>query len=150
MPATDTVNVAIQAKTLYGLPLWVAEQKGFFTEEGIAVKVEVILDSELIKERLRSGGLHLSVASSEIVLIEAFETGALRIVGGNACKPPLCLIAQPRIKTLADLPAATIDEVLAIARNKPGALSYGSGAPGLLAVSGERSRNTLRLLTLRM
>jgi ABC-type nitrate/sulfonate/bicarbonate transport system substrate-binding protein len=103
-----TVRLAIQARTIFLIPIWIADHKGFFEEEGIRTDIEIISNGEQIKQRLQSRDIQIALASPEIVLIEAYARGALRIVGNSVRKPPLFMIAQPRIRTLSALRGAVI------------------------------------------
>ncbi len=98
---------ATPSRTLFALPYWIAEYRGFFQDEGIAPHLEIIGSGEQIKARLRSGETLMSIDPAEGVMIDVHAGGPLRILAGNARKPPLFVIAQPEIKTLADLRGKT-------------------------------------------
>src|SRR5260370_32378932 len=87
--AAETINVATPSRSIFVLPVWIAERKGFFRDEGIEARLDIINSGEQIKDQLRSGATHVSLDSPEGVLIDVQKGGTLRIVAGNARKPPL-------------------------------------------------------------
>ena len=106
-----TLRVPVVSRTVFYLPAWTAEKQGFFKDEGLDVKIEVYDGSEKIFHDLRAGTHQIALASIESVIAEAYKGGTLRIVAGIAKRPPHFIIAQPEIKTLADLKGKTIGVV---------------------------------------
>lgn len=98
---------ATPSRTLFSLPYWIAEHRGFFREEGLAPHLEIIGSGDLIKARLRSGETLLSIDPAAGVITDVHAGGPIRILAGNARRPPLFVIAQPEIQTLADLRGKT-------------------------------------------
>jgi NitT/TauT family transport system substrate-binding protein len=109
--AQTTLNMALVSRTVFYLPAWMAEQKGFFKAEGLDVKMKVYDSSDPIFVDLRKNEQQIAIASIESVIAEAYQGGKVRIVAGNAKRPPHFIIAQPEIKTLADLKGKTIGVV---------------------------------------
>ncbi len=98
---------ATPSRTFFALPYWIAEHKGFFSEEGVEPTLEIIGDSNEIRDRLRAGRVRLSIDTANGMMMDALKGGPLRIVGGNAERPPLFLVARPGITTLEQLRGAT-------------------------------------------
>ena len=96
---------------MFYLPAWTAEQQGFFKQEGLDVKLEVYDTSEKIFHDLRAGTHQIGIASIESVIAESYKGGKLKIVAGIAKRPPHFIVAQPEIKTLADLKGKKIGVV---------------------------------------
>src|ERR1700704_4249304 len=109
--AETTLRVPVVSRTIFYLPAWTAEKQGFFKQEGLDVKIEVYDASEKIFHDLRAGTHQIGIASIESVIAESYKGGTLRIVAGIAKRPPHFIIAQPEIKTLADLKGKTIGVV---------------------------------------
>ena len=109
--AETTLRVPVVSRTIFYLPAWTAEKQGFFKQEGLDVKIEVYDASEKIFHDLRAGTHQIGVASIESVIAESYQGGKLKIVAGLAKRPPHFIIAQPEIKTLADLKGKTIGVV---------------------------------------
>jgi NitT/TauT family transport system substrate-binding protein len=99
--------IATPSKTLFALPYWVAIERGYFADEGLTPALEFVASGDLINERLRSGSIAMAIGPPDGVILDVLAGGPLRIVGGNACKPPLFVMAQPEIRTLADLRGKT-------------------------------------------
>jgi NitT/TauT family transport system substrate-binding protein len=109
--AETPLRVPVVSRTIFYLPAWTAEQQGFFKQEGLDVKIEVYDASEKIFHDLRAGTHQIGIASIESVIADSYKGGKLRIVAGIAKRPPHFIIAQPEIKTLADLKGKTIGVV---------------------------------------
>jgi NitT/TauT family transport system substrate-binding protein len=108
----DTVlNMAVVSRTVFYLPAWMAEKQGFFKAEGLDVRMKVYDSSDPIFVDLRKNDQQIAVASIESVIADAYKGGKVRIVAGSAKRPPHFIIAQPEIKTLADLKGKLIGVV---------------------------------------
>src|SRR5215210_8500544 len=106
--AADTVlNMAVVSRTVFYLPAWMAEKQGFFKAEGLDVRMKVYDSSDPIFVDLRKNEQQIAVASIESVIADAYKGGKVRIVAGSAKRPPHFIIAQPEIKTLAQLKGKT-------------------------------------------
>jgi ABC-type nitrate/sulfonate/bicarbonate transport system substrate-binding protein len=99
--------IATPSKTLFALPYWVALECGYFADEGLTPDLDFVASGDLINEGLRNGRIAMAISPPDGVILDVLAGGPLRIVGGNACKPPLFVIAQPEIRTLSDLRGKT-------------------------------------------
>lgn len=99
--------IATPSKTLFALPYWVALERGYFADEGLTPDLDFVASGDLINEGLRNGRIAMAISPPDGVILDVLADGPLRIVGGNACKPPLFVIAQPEIRTLSDLRGKT-------------------------------------------
>ena len=104
--AAEPLRVAIVSRTVFYLPLWIAQQQGHLKTEGIDAAIEVYNNAEKINEDLRAGKINIAVSTPEAVMIDAYKGGSLRIVGGNAERLPHFIIAKPAIKDLKQLRGA--------------------------------------------
>ena len=109
--AETTLNMAVVSRTVFYLPAWMAQTRGFFAAEGLDVRMKVYDSSDPIFVDLRKGDQHIAVASIESVVAAAYAGGSVRIVAGSAKRPPHFIIAQPEIRSLADLKGKTIGVV---------------------------------------
>jgi NitT/TauT family transport system substrate-binding protein len=109
--AETVLNMAVVSRTVFYLPVWMAEKQGFFKQEGLDVRMKVYDSSDPIFVDLRKGEQQIAVASIESVIADAYKGGKVRIVAGSAKRPPHFIIAQPEIKSLADLKGKTIGVV---------------------------------------
>ena len=97
------INVALVSRTVYYAPVWTADQKGYFKDEGIDVQFDLYDNAEKISDAMHAGDKQIAIASVEALVIDAFKSGKFRIVASVAQRPPHFIIAQPVIKSLADL-----------------------------------------------
>lgn len=105
-PAAEVVNVANVSRTLFSLPFWVAQQRGFLKEEGLETTSTILDSAEKINAALRAGTMQIAMGTPEAVIIDAYQGGSLRLIAGNTGKLPHFIIARPHIKTLKDLRGA--------------------------------------------
>ncbi len=106
--AAETVNVATPSRVIFAIPFWIAQHKGYFKDEGIEAKLEIVPSGRQMTEQLRSGATHITIVGPDATIIDATKGGPMRILAGIVRKPPLFLIAKPSIKTFADLRGANI------------------------------------------
>jgi len=105
-PAADVVNVANVSRTLFSLPFWVAQRRGFLKEAGIESTSTILNNAEKINAALRAGQMQIAMGTPEAVIVDAYKGGTLRLIAGNTGRLPHFIIARPHIKTLADLRGA--------------------------------------------
>src|SRR3954466_6429766 len=101
-----TVKIALVSRTVFYAPVWVAEQNGYFRDEGVEPRFEIFDNAEKINEVMHSGEAQIAIASIEALVADAFKGGKFRIVASVAQKPPHFIIARPHIKTVTDLRGA--------------------------------------------
>ena len=106
--APDKITLGTITLSLNNLPIYVAQDKGFFAKENIFVEAVVLNASTLAIPVLIAGSTQLS-ASSAMTTIRAVEKGAaLKIVGGLTNAPVYDLYAGPKYKSFKDLKGASI------------------------------------------
>jgi ABC-type nitrate/sulfonate/bicarbonate transport system substrate-binding protein len=101
-----TINIALVSRTIFYAPVWVAEQNGYFRDEGVEAQFDIFDNAEKINEVMHSGRANVAIASVEALVIDAFKGGKFRIVASVAQKPPHFIIAQPKFKSVTDLRGA--------------------------------------------
>ena len=104
--AAADVRVAIVSRTVFYVPLWLAQDKGYLNEEGLRPTIEISDNAEKINADLRSGRSQIAISTPEGVVIDAYRGGSLRIIAANAERLPHFIIAKPQIKTLQQLRGA--------------------------------------------
>ena len=97
------IKVALVSRTVFYAPVWTAERKGYFKDEGLDIEFEIYDNAEKINEAMRAGDKQIAIASVEALVIDAFKGGKFRIVASVVQRPPHFIIAQPGIKSLQDL-----------------------------------------------
>jgi NitT/TauT family transport system substrate-binding protein len=104
----DKITLGTITLSLNNLPVYVAQDKGFFTKENLFVEAVALNASTLAIPVLIAGSTQLS-ASSAMTTIRAVEKGAaIKIVGGLTNAPVYDLYAGARYKSFKDLKGATI------------------------------------------
>jgi len=106
--AADVLQIANVSRTLFSLPLWVAQRQGFMKDEGLDVTSHILDNAEKINAALRSGQMQIAMSTPEAVVVDAYAGGSLRIIAGNTGRLPHFIITKPEIKTLAQLRGANI------------------------------------------
>ncbi len=106
--AADVLHVANVSRTLFSLPLWVAQRQGFMKDEGLDTTSHILDNAEKINAALRAGQMQIAMGTPEAVVIDAYRGGTLRIIAGNTGRLPHFIITKPEIKTLAQLRGANI------------------------------------------
>jgi ABC-type nitrate/sulfonate/bicarbonate transport system substrate-binding protein len=101
--AERQITVGVVAPAYVNVPLWVAQRRGFFGAEGLAVTSRVIGTTEGTTRALRDGGVGLALTAPEGTIADAAAGGPLRVAAGLIDRPPLSLIALSRHRTVADL-----------------------------------------------
>ena len=104
--AADVVHVANVSRTLFSLPLWIAQKQNFMKDEGLETTSHILDNAEKINAAMRSGEMQIALGTPEAVMIDAYKGGTLRIIAGNTVKLPHFIITRPEIKTLAQLRGA--------------------------------------------
>jgi NitT/TauT family transport system substrate-binding protein len=102
----DPIRIAIVSRTVFYVPLWIAERNGYLKELGLDPTIEVYDNAEKINEDLRSGRVQIAISTPESVVLDAYRGGSLRLIAGNAQKLPHFIIAKPEIKRLDQLRGA--------------------------------------------
>lgn len=106
MAFSVSLKVAIVSRTIFYLPLWVAQRNGYFRAEGLDLTADILDNAEGINAALRAGAAQVAISSAETAIQEALSGGAFRIVASVAQKPPHFIIALPKFKAAADLAGA--------------------------------------------
>ena len=106
--ATTRLSVAIVSRTVFFVPVWLADREGFFASAGLDCDLQIYDNAERINADLKSGKMQVAISTPESVILDAYRGGSLRIIAGNAERLPHFIITKPEIKTLAQLRGARI------------------------------------------
>ena len=105
---TQHLELGIVVPAFFYVPFWAADRKGFFAEQDLDVAITVLDGIDPLTASLKDGRVDIGVGSPEHVIHDVEGGGKLRMIGGNVNVPTHDLIAQPEIKTLADLRGRTL------------------------------------------
>jgi ABC-type nitrate/sulfonate/bicarbonate transport system substrate-binding protein len=99
----EQFKVAIVARIFNNLPVWVAQERGYFESEGLEVTVEILYGVANVTDAVASGDADLVIGTPESVLSAAPADDQIVIVGGNARKLANGLIARKGIDEIGQL-----------------------------------------------
>src|SRR5262245_44085725 len=99
--------VGLVSRTYFNMPLWIAQERGYFADEDLAVEATIFGNVSQDK-LLLDGTLQLYIGSPEVAMQNAAGGGPLRIVAGNCGRLVHFLIARAPFKRIEDLRGATI------------------------------------------
>lgn len=97
----EDVNAAISSMGLYEMPLEIARQKGFYTEEGLNVRA-IVVTTGLQATALASGQLDYSTVGGAIIRGAAKGLGVKAVMGWWD-RPLHILVGKPELKDIKDL-----------------------------------------------
>src|SRR5262245_54776476 len=99
--SADRIKLALPAKSMGYLPLFVAVHRGFFKDEGIELDIPMLLP-QLAHNALMAGEIdYHGVADSALRL--AAKGAPLKSIFFGAARPNYFLMARPHIKSIAEL-----------------------------------------------
>jgi NitT/TauT family transport system substrate-binding protein len=99
--AADRVKLALPAKSMGYLPVFIALQRGFFKDEAIDIEIPMMLP-QLAHNALMSGEVdYHGVADSALRL--AAKGAPLKAIFFGAMRPNYFMMAKPQVKTVAEL-----------------------------------------------
>jgi len=98
----DKIAAGLVSRTYFNMPLWAAQQHGFFADENLEVE-GTIHGNESQVPPLLDGRFQVFIGSPELAIQNQAEGGPLRIVAGNAGKLVHSLIARAPFKRIEDL-----------------------------------------------
>ena len=98
----DKIAAGLVSRTYFNMPLWAAQEHGFFADEGLEV-TGTIFGNESQVPPLLDGRFQVFIGSPELAIQNQAEGGPIRIVAGNAGKLVHSLIARAPFKRVEDL-----------------------------------------------
>ena len=91
----DRLAVGLVSRTYFNMPLWIAQEHGFFAEENL--EVEGTIHGNASQEPpLLDGTFLLYIGSPEVVMQNAAAGGPLRLIAGNCGRLVHFLIARAK------------------------------------------------------
>ncbi len=104
LAAAQTRLVVGQAsRSATSWPEFIAENLGYFREEGLSIQSELVGNVALIAQQTVGGSLDIGHTTFEIV-VQAVEAGApVVLIGSTAIKYPYAMMSAKNVKTAADI-----------------------------------------------
>ena len=99
--AADRVKLALPAKSMGYLPLFIALHRGFFKDEAIDIEIPMLLP-QLAHNALMSGEVDYHGAADSALRLAA-KGAPLKAIFFGALRPNYFMMAKPQVKAVADL-----------------------------------------------
>jgi NitT/TauT family transport system substrate-binding protein len=99
--AADRVKLALPAKSMGYLPLFIAAHRGFFKDEAIDIEIPMMLP-QLAHNALMSGEVDYHGAADSALRLAA-KGAPLKAIFFGAMRPNYFMMAKPQVKAVADL-----------------------------------------------
>jgi NitT/TauT family transport system substrate-binding protein len=99
--AADRVKLALPAKSMGYLPLFIALHRGFFKDEAIDIEIPMLLP-QLAHNALMSGEVDYHGAADSALRLAA-KGAPLKAIFFGAMRPNYFMMAKPQVKAVADL-----------------------------------------------
>src|SRR5690242_20822331 len=108
-PPAEKIGVTFSSRTPNQLPLWLAFERGYFTQNGLEVDELPFLSSTLAGQGIMSNSMQFGLMGSEGIdlNLEAGEP-VTKYVAGVTPKLVFKIVAQPDIQRVADLRGKTV------------------------------------------
>ncbi|MGH7874340.1 MAG: ABC transporter substrate-binding protein [Candidatus Binatia bacterium] len=101
MSAADRIRLALPAKSMGYLPLFVAIHRGFFSDENIDIDVPLMLP-QLAHHALLTGEVDYHGVADSVLRLAA-KGAPLKAIFFGAMRPNYFLMAKPQLKTVGEL-----------------------------------------------
>lgn len=98
----DKLSIGLVSRTYFNMPLWIAQERGYFAEEGLDIEGTIAGNASQVPPLL-DGTYQAYIGSTEPVIENVAHGGPLRIIAGNAGKLVHSLIARAPFKRIEDL-----------------------------------------------
>jgi NitT/TauT family transport system substrate-binding protein len=119
--AAQTLKVGITSKTLFYLPFYVGQKKGFYNAENLKVELILIGRSDVHLQALIAGEINFGTLNSDAVILVNEKGGNLKVIAGVDNAAPYVLVGGKAYKKIDDLKGARL-----------GVAGLGGGATSLL------------------
>ncbi len=104
----QTLKVGMTSKTLFYLPLFVAQKKGFYGAENLKVDLILIGRSDVQMQSIVAGEIHFGTLNADSVIIVNEKGINLKVIGGTDNAAPFILVGGKAYKKIEDLKNARI------------------------------------------
>ena len=104
----QTVKVGITSKTLFFMPYYVGQKKGFYAAENIRIEPVMIGRSDVQLAALLSGELQIGSLNADATIVINEKGGNLKVIAGVDNSAPYILVGGKPYKKIDDLKGARI------------------------------------------
>lgn len=104
----QTLKVGMTSKTLFYLPFYVGEKKGFYKAENLNVELILIGRSDVQLQALLTGEIHFATLNADGVILVNEKGSNLKVIAGVDNAAPYILVGGKSYKKIADLKGARL------------------------------------------
>jgi len=119
--AAQALKVGMTSKTLFYLPFYVGQKRGFYNAENLKVELVLIGRSDVQLQALLAGEINFGSLNSDAVILVNEKGGNLKVIAGMDNAAPYVLIGGKAYKKIEDLKGARL-----------GVAGLGGGATSIL------------------
>lgn len=101
-------KVGMTSKTLFYLPFYVGQKRGFYNQENVKVELVLIGRTDVQLQALLSGEIHFGTLNADSVIAIAEKGAILKVVAGVDNAAPYFLIGAKNLKKVEDLKGARL------------------------------------------
>jgi NitT/TauT family transport system substrate-binding protein len=104
----QTVKLGITSKTLFFIPYYVGQKKGFYAAENIKLEPILIGRSDVQLQALLAGEIHIGSLNADATIVINEKGGNLKVIAGTDNSAPYILVGGKAYKKIEDLKGARI------------------------------------------
>lgn len=104
----EAMNIGMVAPAFTYFPAYVARDQGLFRARDLEVTIEITGATDKVTTGLQDGSFEIGLVTTDGIVAQAAHGGRLRLVGGNANRAPLSLVARPDVRRIEDLRGRTL------------------------------------------
>lgn len=101
--AAETVRIGYTSSTLFYFPFFLAQEKGFYKEQGLQAELIRMGRSSVHLQALASGELHFGNINPDGVILFDQKGGNLKVAAGLVNAAPYILVGAKQYKKVSDL-----------------------------------------------
>ncbi len=98
-----TIALGNVSKTAVNWPAFVAEEKGFFRQHGVAPQVIYVGNVANTVQQLVGGTFDVAISTFDTAVRAIVKGGGATMIGGMTVKYPYNVMVAPNVRTAADL-----------------------------------------------
>jgi ABC-type nitrate/sulfonate/bicarbonate transport system substrate-binding protein len=106
--AAQSLKVGMTSKTLFYLPFYVGQKKGFYRGENLSIELILIGRSDVQLQALIAGEIHFGSLNSDGVILVNEKGGNLKVIAGVDNAAPYVLVGGKAYKKIEDLRGARL------------------------------------------
>ena len=106
--AAQSFKVGMTSKTLFYLPFYVGQKRGFYNQESVKVELVLIGRTDVHLQALLSGEIHFGTLNADSVIALGEKGTVLKVIAGVDNAAPYFLIGAKHLKKIEELKGARL------------------------------------------